>query len=94
MKKLVKIVKSKNPDKKYDAIFETDEGSKTVSFGASANSDYTIHKDRKRMENYRARHQHDNLKDPMSPGALSWYVLWSSTSLKGGIANYRKEFNL
>lgn len=33
------------------------------------------HLDKKRRKNYRARHQHDNLKD-WSSGYFSWKFLW------------------
>lgn len=92
--KLVKIVKSNNAAKKYDAVFDINGKTRTVSFGAKGYSDYTIHKDPERMKRYRSRHQSDNLKDPLSPGALSWYVLWSSPTLEGGISNYRSAFKL
>ena len=47
--KLIKVVKSSNPKKKYDAIFEKDNGKeKKVSFGAAGFSDYTITNDDKK----------------------------------------------
>ena len=92
---LIKIVKSKKPGKKYDAVFKlANSREKIVSFGASGYSDYTIHKDIDRMKRYQARHKNDKLTDPLSPGALSWYVLWSSPTLEGGISNYRMHFKL
>lgn len=99
---LVKIVKSRKPGKKYDAVFKLANNSavggktpeKIISFGASGYSDYTIHKDIDRMKRYQMRHKNDNLSNPLSPGALSWYVLWSSPTLEGGISNYRMHFKL
>jgi hypothetical protein len=95
MVQLIKIVKSEKQDKKYDAHFITDSNRlKIVSFGAKGYSDYTIHKDPERKERYWSRHRGDNLDDPMSPGALSWFVLWTSTTLRGGIKNYKSYYNL
>jgi hypothetical protein len=92
--KLVRIVKSRKKDKKFDAVFQTDGKERIVSFGAAGYSDFTIHKDPERMKRYQARHKNDNIKDPMSPGALSWYILWTSPTFEGGVANYRKQFKL
>lgn len=96
MVKLVKIVKSQKEDKKYDAHFITDKGSsKVVSFGAKGMEDFTTHKDPERQQLYLKRHaKRENWKSPMTAGALSRYVLWSATSLRQGIANYKQIFNL
>ena len=40
--KLLKIVKSRKKDKKYDAVFEDDGKQKVVSFGSAGAEDYTI----------------------------------------------------
>ena len=42
------IKKSTNPQKKYDAMIKNNNDVKTVRFGDSKYSDYTIHKDDKR----------------------------------------------
>ena len=42
---IVEIVKSKKPNKKFDAVII--DKTKTVSFGAKGYSDFTIHKDPK-----------------------------------------------
>ena len=46
--KLVKLVKSENPTKKYDAYVQHGDRVKKVSFGAAGMSDYTHHKDPER----------------------------------------------
>ena len=96
MTKLVKIVRSRKPAKKYDAYFITDKNrSKVVSFGAAGMKDYTKHKDKSRQERYIKRHKkNEHWNSPMTPGALSRYVLWSSPSLKQGISNYKRKFRL
>lgn len=63
-------------------------------FGQQGASDYTIHKDEKRAENYRSRHKNDPIDDVHSPGALSWWILWSAPSLRQGIKNYEDKFNV
>ena len=94
------IKESWRKDKKKVAEFydrETDSH-KTVHFGAKGYEDYTIHKDPVRAERYRTRHAKDLLTEAaqtgMSPGALSYYVLWTSPSLEQGIRNYKKHYHL
>jgi hypothetical protein len=89
----MKIVKSQVKGKKYTAIFE--DGTKT-SFGAEGMSDYTIHKDKKRRDNYRARHKKDlDTNDPKRAGYLSYYLLWGdSTDLQTNIKNYISKFKV
>ena len=43
----------------------------------------------------RIKNKEDNLSNPRSPGALSYYVLWGdSTSKRQNIASYKRRFNL
>ena len=80
---------------------------KAVSLGSKGMREVTLRKDkastcyekdkkqREKVKNaYRARHAKDNLTDPMSPGSLSWHILWSSPSFAGSVRNFRKKFNL
>ena len=94
--KLIKIVPSVKADKKYDAHFLTDQNrTKVISFGSAGMEDFTTHGDVERQKRYIARHKaREDWTNPMTAGALSRYVLWSATSLRQGIANYKKQFNL
>ena len=95
--KLVEVVKSNKPDKKYQAKFLTDEGrTKTTHFGAANMDDYTITKDKEQRERYRSRHQKDlRTNDPTRAGFLSFHLLWGdSTNLQRNISAYKKRFNL
>lgn len=94
--KLLKIVKSHNKDKKYDAVFDNDGRTKTVSFGASGMSDYTKHHDKERRERYLKRHKvNEKFNDPMTAGSLSRWILWGdSTSLQENIKKFKNKFNL
>ena len=69
------IKKSRNPKKKYDAVFN---GEKTLSFGAAGYSDYTIHKDDKRKDLYLRRHSNEDWSrsNIASPAWLSRWILW------------------
>ena len=93
--KLKSIKPSTRSEKKKMATFvNTKTGrTKTTHFGSNGMSDYTKHKDKERQKLYISRHKsRENWKDPLSAGSLSRWVLWSSTTLSGGIANYKKQF--
>lgn len=101
MVKLLKVVKSDKPQKKWTAIFKLDNGrEKKTDFGfrnpKDPKNDYTLNKDKDRRERYRIRHKKDlETKDPTRAGFLSYYLLWGdSTSLKENIKAYKKRFNL
>ena len=101
MVKLLKIVKSDKPLKKWTAIFKLDnDKEKKVNFGYynknDLKNDYTLNMDKERRERYRKRHAKDlKTNDPMRAGYLSYYILWGdSTSLKTNIKNYKKRFDL
>ena len=95
--KLVSITKSSKSNKKMMAKFKNKNTGResTTHFGAAGMDDYTKTKDKAQRDRYRNRHKGDNLSNPRSPGALSWYVLWgSSTSKRENIASYKRRFNL
>lgn len=93
--KLLSITQSHNPDKKLDAKFETERGTKTVSFGAKGMDDYTKTHDDAQKERYRTRHAKDlNTGDPTRPGYLSWWLLWNKPTLGQSIADYKRRFKL
>ena len=95
--KLISITKSNKAGKKMMAKFKNKETGResTTHFGASGYDDYTIKKDKEQRARYRQRHKGDNLTNPRSPGALSYYVLWGdSTSKRENIASYKRRFNL
>ena len=89
----MKIRKSENPKKKYDAIF--DDG-RIVSFGAAGYTDYTLGASDTQRERYLARHRStEDWNNPYSPGALSARILWGeSRSVETNLASYRKHFRL
>lgn len=95
--KLVSITKSSKSNKKLMAKFKDKKSGResTTHFGAAGMDDYTKTKDKAQRERYRSRHRGDNLTNPRSPGALSWYVLWgNSTSRRDNIASYKRRFGL
>jgi hypothetical protein len=95
--KLLRVIPSHIPAKKFDAIFETDEGkTKTVPFGSSPHQDYTQSKNKEKRALYRARHAKDlETNDPTRPGYLSMFLLWGdSTNMDTNIKAYKKRFGL
>lgn len=95
--KLLSIVKSPDPKKKFRATFELDNGTqKHTDFGSAGMDDYTLTKDKEQRERYRARHMKDlKTNDPSRAGYLSMHILWGdSTSIFENIKLYKKRFNL
>ena len=105
---LCKIEESSAKGKKYDATFrekgcpcgkskppECGKKEKVVSFGSKNASDYTIHKDDKRKNLYLLRHEkNEDWNNPITPGALSRWILWNKKTLKASIDDFKKRFNL
>jgi hypothetical protein len=90
---LLKIKKSDKSDKKYDAVFEKDGRTKTISFGASGMSDFTKNHDEDRKNRYLNRHRNnENWNKPDSAGALSRFILWNKESIRASIDDYKKRF--
>ena len=93
----VRIQESTKPEKKLMAVFTKPNGrTKTTHFGARGMSDYTQHKDPKRMKNYLARHggMGEDWNDPVTAGALSRWILWGKPSLRESFNDYKKKFNI
>ena len=109
MVKLIKIVKSQKPAKKYDAHFKLDNGKeKIVSFGSSGMRDYTLINDKNSefylpklidrnvtKASYLRRHRaRENWENPLTAGALSRWILGGRKSLKASIAKFKRKFKL
>jgi len=94
--KLVSVVKSPKPGKKYRATFDKDGRLKHTDFGAAGMDDYLHTKDKDQRERYRTRHKKDlDTNDPTKAGFLSYYLLWGdSTSLQTNLSAYRRRFHL
>ena len=106
--KLLTILPSSKPDKKWDAVFMVDGKEKKISFGQKNARDYTLINDKNSKfylpkildrnvvrDSYRRRHKKDlETKDPMRPGYLSYYLLWNKKTLASSIKDYKKRFKL
>lgn len=88
--------RSRNPEKKWDAVFEKEGKEKVVSFGARGYSDFTKHKNVTRKARYIKRHSGmgEHWNKPDTPGALSRWILWNKPTLKGSLRDFRKRFSL
>ena len=85
------IKKSKNKNKKFDAIVDN----KTVSFGAKGYSDYTIHKDAERKQRYIDRHKKTEdwkLTGIKTAGFYAKHILWNKPSLTASINDLNKKY--
>jgi len=99
----MELRKSKRDGKKYVAKFEN----KTTHFGDDSYRDFILMNDRnskfyepikaereKVRANYRRRHAKDNLNDPTSAGALSYWLLWNKPTLKASIHDFERRFKI
>ena len=106
--KLIRIVKSSNSAKKYDAIFMVDGKEKKVSFGASNYRDYTMINDKNSKfylpkildrnvvkASYIRRHEkNENWNNPLTAGALSRFILWNRKTLNASIRDFKRRFKV
>lgn len=68
---------------------------RSIKFGASGYSDYTIHKDKARKQRYIARHQaRENWQDPFTAGFYSRWLLWNKPTLQASIEDVKKRFGI
>ena len=69
---------------------------KIVHFGLKTGSTYIDHKDKKKRENYLARHKvRENWDDPYSAGALSRWLLWGDyTDLEKNRKAFMKKYTV
>lgn len=96
---IVKLLPSPKKEKKMVAIINNNGKVNNVHFGAKGYSDFTIHKDKERMERYIARHKGSGTQDWTKKGintAGFWsrWILWSKPSLKDAILFTSKKFNI
>ena len=94
--RLVRLVPSANPEKKYDAVIEQENGrTKTVSFGAKGMSDYTKHGDEERKRRYVARHQaRESFTDPTTAGFWAKNILWNKPTIAESLRDTKARFHL
>jgi hypothetical protein len=97
---VINLYNSKLPTKKYDAIiyyYDSNKiiNQKKINFGAKGYSDYTIHKDPKRKDNYIKRHQvNEDWSDLEKAGTWSRYILWNKPTLNQSIKDMEQRFKV
>lgn len=93
--KLLGLLHADDDIHKYIAEFETEDGFKYVKFGAIGYESYIDHHNLKRKKAYLARHEtREDWENPITPGALSRWLLWNKTNLKDSVADFRKRFDV
>ena len=99
--KFLGISPSTRKNKKYAASFQIgginntelkEPVIKKVHFGDNRYEDFTQHKDEERKKRYKTRHKNDNLENPLSPGALSMFILWNKPTIEDSLKDYLKRF--
>ena len=94
-KKPIKVIlkPSKNKDKKWVVIMN--EFGHRHNFGQKGASDFTIHKDPQRKENYIKRHRkREDWSDHNSPAFWSKNLLWNKKTISSSIKDIEKNYNL
>ncbi len=99
MKKLkVYLAESKQKGKKYMVQVESPSGGiKTVHFGASGYSDYTIHRDQKRKRRYINRHRSRetwNKSGINTAGFWSRWLLWGEPTITASKRAIARKFGV
>ena len=96
--KLLRVVPTPTLSKKYAAVFvQLPNGrQRTVRFGTGSNYVSNPRKTARDRAAYIARHRvNENHNDPLTPGALSRWLLWGeSRSLARNTAAFRRRFRL
>ena len=89
----VKLQRSRNPAKKFDAVLTTGSRTKIVAFGQRGASDFTQHKDDARKQRYIARHRaNESWSNPETAGFWARWALWEKPSLQEAVRNIERKF--
>ena len=86
------IQKSKNKDKKYDAIIDN---KRRISFGNTGYSDYTKHHDKERKQRYIDRHKKNEdwgISGVKTAGFYSRWITWNKPTIKESVEDLNKKF--
>ena len=92
-KGIIILSKSNKLDKKFMVRI----GHKTIHFGASGYSDYTIHKDPERKQKYIIRHQKNEKWGKSgieTSGFWSRWLLWNKPSLNASIKDIETKIKI
>ena len=82
---MIELLKSNKADKKYmvKIISKKTGRERTIHFGASGMSDYTIHKDEARKQRYINRHKAlEDFNNPETAAYYSRWILWHLPTIR------------
>jgi len=87
------LTKSARKNKKYRIYFPIQR--RTVHFGDSRYSDYTIHHNPGRKSKYIARHRkRERWDDEYTAGFWAYHLLWNQKTIEKSIKDIESNFNL
>lgn len=96
---IAEIKATPNNAKKFQVILTYPSGrTKSVRFGAQGYEDYTIHKDKERLDKYLSRHgaskskQNWGISGIETAGFWSRWLLWSKPSIGASIKHINEKF--
>ena len=92
--KFIKLIPSSRQDKKWEIHLQNEQSGKIkrISFGQKNASDFTLHKNLQRKENYILRHQKNEMwSNPLKPGTLSRYILWNKPTIDESLRDYFED---
>ena len=96
--KLVEVSNSDKKNKRFKAIFQLDSGDPFVTHFGQKNpkiGTYIDHGDANLRDAYRKRHGDDHLHNPLSAGALSYWILWGdSKDINKNIVTFKRMFGV
>lgn len=93
--KLIDLEHSTRKNKRYAAVFQLNGKEIRVHFGDDRYQAFVDHSDVIRRKRYLQRHQHDRINDPMTPGSLSYHILWGeSPDIDYNYDAFVNKFNL
>ena len=82
---------STRPDKRYMVQIND----KLVHFGSSEHSNFTLHRDEKRKQNYISRHSKaENWNDILTAGFWAKHLLWNKKTLQDSIKDIEHNFGV
>ena len=68
------------------------EGKKTIHFGDTRYSDYTIHKDEDRKNRYLIRHRmREDWANPQTSGFWAYHLLWHKPTISEAIQSLKRK---
>lgn len=91
----ITLRKSSRTNKKWNVVFDNNDQHYNIHFGAHGMSDFTIHKDNKRKQNYIKRHEvSEDWNDITTAGYWSRWLLWNKKTISESIKDIESRKNV